>query len=55
MRERTQWEYRRRTAFAWNEMEVMQEMGHEGWELCAVWGIFLYFKRQLRDIDGSGR
>ncbi len=39
------WEYRRRFAFLWNEMEILEEMGAEGWELCGCWLWFLYFKR----------
>lgn len=40
------WEYRRRVGFLWNEMEIMQEMGKDGWELCACWFWYLYFKRK---------
>jgi hypothetical protein len=47
MRTTTRWEYRRRTAFLWNEMAILREMGDEGWELAGVWGLFLYFKRAL--------
>jgi len=39
------WEYKRKVAFAWNEVEIMNKMGEEGWELCACWVWFLYFKR----------
>lgn len=39
------WEYKRRFAFLWNEMEVMTQMGEDGWELCACWLWWLYFKR----------
>lgn len=43
----TRYEYRRRVALVWNEMEIMREMGEAGWELCGVWALFLYFKRPL--------
>ncbi len=46
MTARTQWQYRRR-AYFWNEMSILQEMGEDGWELCGVWWIWLYFKRPL--------
>lgn len=49
MRTITRWEYRRRVAFLWNEMEIMKEMGDEGWELCGVWALLLYFKRPLSE------
>jgi len=45
----TQWEYRRRAAFVWNEVKIMNEMGKEGWELCACWLWWLYFKRRTND------
>jgi len=41
------WEYRRRIAFVWNEMEIMRRMGEDGWELCACWAWWLYFKRPI--------
>ncbi len=44
----TKWEYRRRSANLFNEMEVMREMGEEGWELCAVWLFLLYFRRPVQ-------
>lgn len=47
MKSRTRWEYRRRVAYLWNEMEILREMGEEGWELAGVWAFFLYFKRAL--------
>ena len=43
------WEYRKRVGFVWNEMEVMREMGKDGWELCAVWVWHLYFKRKKQN------
>jgi hypothetical protein len=43
----TKWEYCRKSATAFNEMRIMQEMGEDGWELCAVWIGLLYFKRPL--------
>lgn len=42
------WEYRRRAAFVWSELGILREMGEDGWELCGVWWIWLYFKRPLR-------
>lgn len=45
----TRWEYCRRSAFAWNEMALLDRMGREGWELCGVWFIWLYFKRPRED------
>ncbi len=45
MESTTRWEYQRRVAFLWNEMEILREMGQQGWELAGVWGPFLYFKR----------
>lgn len=43
----TRWEYRRRFAFVWNEMNILREMGEEGWELCVVWFTWQYVKRPL--------
>ena len=39
------WQYRRRFAVLWNELSVMREMAEDGWELCAIWFCWLYFKR----------
>jgi len=44
----TKREYRRRSANLFNEMEVMREMGEEGWELCAVWLFSLYCRRPVQ-------
>ncbi len=44
---RKKWEYRRRIAFVWNEMRIMEEMGGQGWQLCACWGLWLYFGRPV--------
>jgi len=43
----TRWEYRRRVANLFNEEQILEEMGAEGWELCACWLFLLYFKRPL--------
>ena len=40
------WEYKRRIA-GFNEMKIMEEMGEDGWELCACWFFNLYFKRRI--------
>ena len=44
----TKWEYCRRCANLFNEMEVMREMGVEGWPLCAVWLFLSYFRRPVQ-------
>ena len=41
------WEYRRRVVAPWREARVLNQMGLEGWELCAVWWWWFYFKRPL--------
>ena len=42
------WEYKRRWAWSiFDEMGIMNEMGEDGWELCACWFVWLYFKRRI--------
>lgn len=47
MQSHTQWEYCRRVLFVWNEMDEMNRMGRDGWEVCGVWAVFVYFKRPI--------
>ena len=41
------WEYRKRWTCGFNEMYVMEKMGEDGWELCAIWFFIFYFKRRI--------
>lgn len=39
------WTYKKKTATAFNEMTVLEEMGDEGWEMTGFGAAALYFRR----------
>ncbi len=41
------WEHKRLIVAPWNEVEISNKMGEDGWELCACWFFYLYFKRRI--------
>jgi hypothetical protein len=35
--------------FAKKNLEIINELGEQGWELVCVWGILHYFKREKKN------